>query len=158
MLVSRNYRPAVGKCGFALVPSIAMKEAGASASSCAFIWGEELPITPAVPHKGRGAKQGLSSRSLPPSFSWAKPLNKSWGFLSASLQSPGPRRRCWALLFYLFPAPQSLSELCTTWAVLPPQSVTKKNCTGSFASKIQDFSSFVLCFLVSVIMVNTSYF
>lgn len=120
MLVSRNYWPADGKCGFALVPSTAVKEAGALASSCAFIWREELPITPAVSHKGCRARQGLSSLSpaggtafaQPPSCSWAKPLNKCRGFLSASLPSPGPRRRCWALLFYLFPALQPHSELC----------------------------------------------
>lgn len=86
LLVSRNYWPAVEKCGFALVPIAAMKEAGASASTCAFIQGEELPLTPAVWHKGPRARWGARPLarppSLPPSFGWGKQANKSGDFLS----------------------------------------------------------------------------
>lgn len=49
-------------------------------------------------------------------------------------------------------------QSCVTWVVLPPQSVTRKNRTGTFADTVQDFSSFALCFLAAVIIVNTSYF
>lgn len=37
-------------------------------------------------------------------------------------------------------------QSCVTWVVLPPQSVTRKNRTGTFADTVQDFSSFALCF------------
>lgn len=90
-LVSRNYWPAVEKCGFTLVPSMAMKEVGASTSTCTFILGEELPLTPAVWHKSPGAwqeAQPLSQPpSLPPSLSWGKG-NKSRDSLSPLLQYP----------------------------------------------------------------------
>lgn len=67
-LVSRNYWPAVEKCSFTLVPRVAMKEMGASTTTCTFIWGAELPLTPAVWHKGPGAQQGhRASPGLPPS-------------------------------------------------------------------------------------------
>lgn len=89
-----------------------MKEAEASASTCAFIRGEELPLTPAAWHKGPRARRGARPLHRPPSLSSSLPQlrqtseqKQGLSLPSASIPTSGPRRRQRALLFHLFPVP-----------------------------------------------------
>lgn len=94
-LVSRNYWPAVEKCGFALVPSMAMKEVGASASTCAFIREEELPLTPAVWHKGPRVWWGAQPLARPPSLPQLRQTSKQkqgFSLPSASIWMSGSKQ------------------------------------------------------------------
>lgn len=119
-LVSRNYWPAVEKCGSALVPSAAMKEAEASASPCAFRRGEELPLTPAVCHKGPTARRGTRPLTRPPSAE-ADKRTKAGAFSPLCLNTDvGAKEK--AASSPLAPISRSPVPLGAVlrWAVLPP--------------------------------------
>jgi len=117
-LVSRNYRPAAEKCGSTLVPSAAMKAAGAPASTRAFSRGAELPRTPAAWHKGPRAQPPPL-----PQLRQTSPQKRGLSLPSASVLMSGPRRRRRALLFHLPPALRSRSGPC--YAGCPPSPLTR---------------------------------
>lgn len=128
-LVSRNYWPAVEKCGFALVPSTAMKEAEASASPCAFRRGEELPLTPAVCHKGPAARRRTRPLTGLPRLRRTSEQKRGLSLPSASIPTSGPRRRQRALLFRRSPALRSRSGPCYVGS--PPSPLTREICAGT---------------------------